>query len=434
MSRQLSECRELADRNGWAVVEVYQDNDRSATSGKPRPEWSRLLSDLAAGRHDVLIAWHTDRLYRRLRDLVDLVEVAEKRTLKIATVRSSDLDLSTPAGRMVASLLGSVASYEGQQKAERQKAANRQRARAGVVLWTRRPFGFDRDGHEIVVVKHEAALIREAADRALAGESLAGIARDLDRRGSTTSLGKPWTVTALRRVLTNPRLVGRVVHKGEDFGDRGPKILDVDTFERIGAMLRDPARKKAPPSTEVRWLLSGLVRCGRDDEPMWATTSPYGRMIYRCTKCYLGRGLEDVDEVVLGVIAARLSRPDAASLFSDDVDLDSLRQRAVDLRERRDGLAAMLADGLLGPEAVRTQAAKLTTELDEVQRSIEDAMGSTPLASVVGAEDVRAALQRLPIRDLRAVIETLAEVRIQPAGKGVRFDAQQVEIHWKAAR
>ena len=198
-----AECRGFAEQNGWEIAETYIDNDKSPSTGKPRPEWSRLLSDLAAGRHDVLVVWHTDRLYRRLRDLVDLVEIAEKRSLKIATSRSSDLDLSTPSGRMVASLLGSVAAYEGQQKAARQVAANRQRAQSGVVLWSRRPFGFDRDGSHVRVVDSEAAEIRKAAAAALSGATLASIASNMNARGVTTSAGMPWTVTAVRRALAS---------------------------------------------------------------------------------------------------------------------------------------------------------------------------------------------------------------------------------------
>src|SRR4051794_27417289 len=80
VDRQLRECQELAERNGWTVAEIYRDNDASATKGV-RKDWSRLLDDLSAGRYDVLVCWHTDRLYRRLRDLVELVEIAESRAL-----------------------------------------------------------------------------------------------------------------------------------------------------------------------------------------------------------------------------------------------------------------------------------------------------------------------------------------------------------------
>lgn len=133
MARQLDACRDLAERNGWQVAEEYVDNDTSASTGL-RPEWRRLVADLAVGRYDVLVCWHTDRLYRRVRDLVDLVELAERQALRIASVRAADLDLGTPAGRMLAGMLGHAQRYEVEQKSARQVAANAQRARAGSAL------------------------------------------------------------------------------------------------------------------------------------------------------------------------------------------------------------------------------------------------------------------------------------------------------------
>ena len=162
VDRQLAECQTLVESNGWTVSEVYRDNDTSATKGV-REGWTRLLADLAGGRHDVLVCWHTDRLYRRLRDLVELVELAERRALRIASVKAADIDLATPAGRMLAGMLGHAARYEIEQKGARQVAANRARAQKGVSLWTRRPFGFDRDGHDVTIVESEAAEIRKAA-------------------------------------------------------------------------------------------------------------------------------------------------------------------------------------------------------------------------------------------------------------------------------
>ncbi len=432
VSRQIKECRELAERNGWEVVEVYQDNDKSATSGKPRPEWSRLLADLAAGRHDVLVAWHTDRLYRRLRDLVDLVEVAERRALKIATVKASDLDLSTPAGRMIASLLGSVATYEGQQKAARQVAANRQRAQRGIVLWTRRPFGFDRDGAQVRIVEGEAAELRRMAQRVLAGATLASIAADLNARGVRTSIGGSWSVTSVKRALLNPRAAGRIVSGGQDYGSSPLAILDADTAARLGATLRDPARKSAPPTTEVKYLLSGLAECGRCGATLYATPNAQHVMVYRCRSCYLARRVDAVDEVVRGVLGARLALPDALSLLDDDADLDGIRSRLVELRSRRDGLAALLADGLLTPESVRTQAGKLSTQIDEHERTLRAATSATPMSRLLGSDDVAEALNRLTVRDLREVIRALMTVRIMPQGKGMPFDPETVRVEWRS--
>lgn len=438
VGRQLAECTELADRNGWAVGEVYTDNDTSATNGKPRPAWSRMLADLDAGRYDVLVCWHTDRLYRRLRDLVDLVEIAERRTLRIASVKAADIDLSTPAGRMLAGMLGHAARYEVEQKGARQVAANRARAQRGVVLWSRRPFGFDRDDDVVRVVESEAAEIRKAATAVLEGRSMASVTADLTRRGVTTSTGGKWSVTTLRRVLLNPRVSGRVRYNGNDMGQAAwPAILDPETADRLAALLRDPRRKNAP-STRVKYLLSGLVRCSGcpdDAHPMFATntaTKSAGKYpIYRCFTCSRTRRREYVDEYVESVILARLARPDAAALLYPDVDVSALQAKATELRTRRDGLAALLGEGLLPADAVRVEATRLQTQLYDLERQIKTATGSSPFAAFVGVDDARAVWDKLSILNKRGVIDALCTVSILPAGKGVRFDPEHIRIEWR---
>jgi site-specific DNA recombinase len=436
VGRQLAECIELIERHGWTAGDVYTDNDTSASSGKARPAWARLLTDLEAGAHDVLVCWHTDRLYRRLRDLVDLVEIAERRALRIASVKASDIDLSTPAGRMLAGMLGSAARYEVEQKGARQVAANRARARSGVVLWTRRPFGFERQGRDLRIVDSEAREIRDAAKKVLNGASLSSIANDLNERGVPTSTGARWTVTGVKRTLLSARVAGRVSYRGEDMGQSGLAILDSDAADRLSAVLTDPRRRYAP-STTTKHLLSGLVRCGRtgcDGQPMFATTNGAAQIpVYRCRTCYGARRRDRVDEVVLNAVTARLSRPDAARLLDKDVDVTTLRETVVEIRERRDGLAALLADGLLTPGAVRVQAGRLSQQIDGLERQIDTATGDNPLADVMDSADISVALAALPLLKLRDVIRSLMEVTILPAGKGVRFTPEQVAINWVRA-
>jgi hypothetical protein len=164
---------------------------------------------------------------------------------------------------------------------------------------------------------------------------------------------------------------------------------------------------------------------------MYATTMNNGVLVYRCKRCYLARRLDLVDEVVMGVLVARLSRPDALGLLDADVDLDALRGRVVELRERRDGLAVLLADGLLAPDAVRVQAERLTGEIEAVEREIRAVTAGSPAAKVAAAEDVAGAIAKLTVREVREVIRALMTVRIAPAGKGIRFHPEQVSIEWK---
>ena len=62
---QAAPCRELATAKGWTVLEpLYVDDDRSAYSGRHRPEYERLLSDVRAGKVQAIVAWAADRLTR----------------------------------------------------------------------------------------------------------------------------------------------------------------------------------------------------------------------------------------------------------------------------------------------------------------------------------------------------------------------------------
>ncbi len=427
ISRQLEACRDLCSSRDWPVIEVFTDNDVSATSGKARPGFNALL----ASNPKRIVVWHVDRLVRLSKDLERVIDLG----VNVYAVKSGHVDLSNPAGRAVAKTITAWAQYEGEQKATRQVAANLQRAQRGQVLWSRRPFGYDRAGSAVRIVKSEAAEIRKAASKVLRGATVASVAADLNARGVTTSTGGQWSVTSLKRALLSTRVAGRIVSKGEDYGLSGLAILDADTADRLAAILRDPRRKLAP-STQVKYLLSGLAVCGRQgcaEAPMFATSNAKGVLVYRCRSCYGTRRLDLVDEVVMGVLVARLARPDAVVLLQRDVDLDGLRTHVVELRSRRDGLASLLADGLLTPEAVRTQAQRLTDEIGDIERQVDAATGTSPLAVVVDSDDVAAALDRLPLLDLREVIRTLFTVRIMPAGKGVRFDPEHVHIEWKVS-
>ncbi len=433
VERQVADCRALAEGRGWSVAEVLTDNDLSASNGKRRPEYERLLDLLRTGNVRVVIVWHLDRLTRRLADLVEVLALCKDTGAKVATV-TGDLDLSTDTGRMLAGILVSVAQAEVERKGTRQRRANAQRAEAGQMGWTRRPFGYERHDGVTVVMPAEAEALQQVAAQVLAGSTLAAAVRKLDAAGLTTTAGKPWNVTSLRRVLLNPRYSGRVTYNGTDVATgTWPTILDTETQDRLVEVLRD-VRRRVQQGTEPRYLLSGLARCGRCAEVMFGSPMVKGERrwhSYRCTGCSLSRRSDLVDEVVEGVVVARLSRPDAAALLRPDVDLDALRQEVTELRQRRDGLAALLADGLLGAGAVREQARTLTDKIDTLTGRIAAATRESPALALATAEDVAEAWEALDLRTRKAVVDLLVAVRVLPSGKGVRFDPAHVEVAWR---
>src|SRR6516164_6637091 len=109
VARQLVDCRALAERKGWPIVDVYEDNDVSAYRGKPRPEYRRMLADLSAGLLDAVVVWDLDRLFRQPRELEAFLDVCDAAGVTNLATVTGDVDLGTHDGRFTARILGAVA-------------------------------------------------------------------------------------------------------------------------------------------------------------------------------------------------------------------------------------------------------------------------------------------------------------------------------------
>ena len=73
VAHQVADCRTMGTALDLPSADVLSDNDMSAYSGKPRPGFDELIAGLESGRWNVLLVWHSDRLYRNLEDLARLV-------------------------------------------------------------------------------------------------------------------------------------------------------------------------------------------------------------------------------------------------------------------------------------------------------------------------------------------------------------------------
>ncbi|WP_411969391.1 recombinase family protein [Geodermatophilus sp. YIM 151500] len=215
--RQVEDCRRLAADLRWEVREEYVDNDLSAYSGKPRPEYLRMLADLTSGTRDGVLVYHLDRLTRRPRELEDFLEVLDAARVRHVKFVAGDADLGSGDGLLVARIMGAVAAQESAAKSRRVKRKMLQNAELGLPHGrSRRPFGFEDDAttHRPA----EAAIIRDLAERFVAGESLRSLCTDLDDRGIRSVKDVPWQTHSLRQVLANPRIAGLRSHNGQIVG------------------------------------------------------------------------------------------------------------------------------------------------------------------------------------------------------------------------
>jgi DNA invertase Pin-like site-specific DNA recombinase len=116
---QLAELREYAAKRGWEVTE-FVDVGVSGSKAS-RPQLDAMMRLAKARKLDVIAVWKLDRFGRSLRHLVDTLADLEAVGCAFVSLRDN-LDLTTPAGRMMFHVIGAMAEFERELAKERIKA------------------------------------------------------------------------------------------------------------------------------------------------------------------------------------------------------------------------------------------------------------------------------------------------------------------------
>jgi DNA invertase Pin-like site-specific DNA recombinase len=179
------------DLRAWAKAQpddAVWYRDRFTGTEMSRPGLDRLLADARSGKVRKVCVWRLDRLGRTARGLLTLLE--EFQTLGVGFVSLREgFDLATPAGRLMAGVLASVAAYETEVRKERQLAGIA-RAKAEGKTW-----GGRKAGTRVRLTAEKEALIRQLHAE---GKPVAAIGRlvGLSRKSVYKALALPATATA----------------------------------------------------------------------------------------------------------------------------------------------------------------------------------------------------------------------------------------------
>ncbi len=314
----------------------------------------------------------------------------------------------------------------------------------------RRGFGHSQDRREIVAF--EAALIRDAARRVLAGETLTSIVDDWNRRGIRTTTGGPWRINALSALLIQPRLAG---HADTEDGsvEVPPAILDRETHLRLVALRR--ARRRGPTRSAEegcrRYLLTGLLLCWRCGSRLTGVprvgTSAHPH--YRCPSRG-GGGCSGVsiradlaDEAAASHCLDRLTDPafaasveaNADGLAAEQEDLVALVTEAIVTEETTEGNALSSQGGLSGPAwqrlrstveaAMRTHSRLASRVLIQRQKdlvtsaaALRQSWGS--LDRIARRDVIEATVEHFQVLSVRAARDASPLERLRPVWRQLR--------------
>ena len=393
-----------AARMGWSVVDTYEDDGKSAGSGRldARDGFARLLADAGAGRFDVVVGAEVDR-FTRADDLAEVGQILgafQRGGVKLATTSGQILDLGTFHGRIMAAISTAAAAqwlemHRARVKAGKLTAISRGRKPAGPT-----PYGYryDRAAHAWSLDETAAPIVAEVYRRVAAGESCVDVAADLAARG-VPPRRRAWTRASVWTLLRGTTYTGRwVADRARRLTVAVPPIVTPEAWAAAQATLAAQGKRGLRRTRHV-YLLEGLARCGLCDAPIRIQSatgaSPSG---YRAPAQYVcARRKEPIGPPCPG---PRISTADLDDrlwdVLTDAVLSERIGERVA--RARRDGTPRH------DPDATIRRATLELARLDRTEATLVERVDRiTP--AVLDAQLARLATARQAARDAIAAAE-----------------------------
>jgi site-specific DNA recombinase len=315
---QITLCREHAQRQGYEILEEFQENDRGASGADWNlPELNRALDMAQAGKFDVLVVRELDRFARGLAKQLVIEQQFKAAGVTVDYVIGDYPD--TPEGRLNKNVKAVIAEYEREQIKARMTRGRRQKVTAGhVMMHARVPFGYTQvknDGKTTLeIFEPEAEIIRLIFQWYTQGDngasvSIREIARRLTEMRVMTSGDKKkhiqkrrrcgeWSAGTLYHILTNQTYAGvwyygktkhvdktKVIHNPEEYWLSLPvdPIIDAQTWQATQERLKYN-KEQSVRNRKGDYLIAGLVTCGHCGAKIYSGGVAVGkRAYYRCS-------------------------------------------------------------------------------------------------------------------------------------------------------
>ena len=298
---------------GWIEIPTIYDDGGFSGGSMERPALKALMTDIAAGRVDIVVVYKVDRLTRSLADFARIVELFDQKGVSFVSVTQA-FNTTNSMGRLTLNVLLSFAQFEREVTGERIRDKIAASKRKGLWMGGRPPLGYDGVDRKLVVNPDEAGTVRHIFKRYLVHSSAYDLAEELRTTGvrskcwvgksGATFGGKVLLPGALYHLLTNPTYRGAIRHKDKVYPDAHPAIIDEETWNKVQVSLSGnaPGRSGAPKTPSAA-LLQGML-FGPHGEPMGPVFTSRGSKRYRYYTVKTARGLSasSLRSISMGVL------------------------------------------------------------------------------------------------------------------------------------
>ncbi len=290
IDEQIRVLREYCKREGYIIFDEYVDRGISGKSIKGRPAIQQLLQDADEKKFDLVLVWKMNRLARNSVDLMNMVEVFNRKNIVFRSYTES-YETETPAGKLQFQMLAAIAEYERNNIAENVKMGMLARAKEG--KWNGgHVLGYDvveiegankkRKNTGLVINEREASIIRKIFHLYTTGNGYKSIANQINKAGYRTKLGKTSSLNAIKTIVTNPIYAGYIRYNvRRDWNEKRRNHINPEPIIVKG--------EHQPIISEDVWRIAQKVYKSRSCKPNRVHDGEFPLTgIMRCPKCNAG--------------------------------------------------------------------------------------------------------------------------------------------------
>lgn len=195
-------CKAAIVSKGWEYIGTFTDPGISGRTMN-RPGLQDMIAKIKNKEIDAVVIYKLDRLSRKQRDTMTIIEDVFLKNDIILISLSETLDTSTPWGRAMIGVLSSFNQMESENIQMRTEMGRKAKASQGGYAGGKPPIGYRVENGNLVVVPEEAEIVRLVFQLRKDGGTLMGIAGELNKLGYRTKKGLEFKHSAVQTILNN---------------------------------------------------------------------------------------------------------------------------------------------------------------------------------------------------------------------------------------
>ena len=273
-----------ANKHNMQIVDIYADEGITARKAlNKRLQFQRLMSDVQAGKIDLILVTKLDRWFRNIKDYHNTQEILEKHNCNWRTIYES-YDTSTSSGRLHINIMLSVNQDECDRTSERIKAVFKHKLDKKEAVSGSLPMGYKLEDKKIVKDLEYAELVNDVFDYFELHNNKCATVNYINDKYNTK-----YHYNSIIRMLSNPLFKGE--YNGiEDFCE---PYIDKDRFDKIQSLMKRNIKVR---HNERVYTYSGLLICAECGCKLAGSTQNYtlkstgekaSKKSYRCNQYYL---------------------------------------------------------------------------------------------------------------------------------------------------